>query len=235
MKVVFYSEQCDYSKKLLAYLDRHSIKSLFKLVNVDKVSAPKDIDIVPTIIDTELNQPLKGKKAFEYLLNIKYFNNPTNNIEFEKYIPANPNIPEDEKANKSKTLNLEINGQSQVVQDGFNEVFKGVARNIDDPILFNQQTRQPIKFEFDSNTSTKTNTNTNVDPNINSEIKHVFNYQNQVGTTVNNVQPPVVQNDSVSFHENNSNNTVSKATQEMVNARQIQDKKLAVLMQMKRR
>jgi hypothetical protein len=50
------------------------IKSLFKLINIDKTQAPQEIDIVPTIIDTELNQPLKGKKAFEYLLNIKYFN-----------------------------------------------------------------------------------------------------------------------------------------------------------------
>ena len=67
MKVVFYSEQCDYCKKLLDYMDKYNITSLFKLINIDKSTPPKDIDIVPTIIDTELNQPLKGKKAFEYL------------------------------------------------------------------------------------------------------------------------------------------------------------------------
>lgn len=168
MRVVFYSEQCDYCNKLLAYMDKYNINSLFKLINIDKTTAPKDIDIVPTIIDTELNQPLKGKKAFEYLFNIKYFNNPTNNVEYIKEIPSNPNIPEDEKAVKSKSMNLEINQQSQI--DGINEVFK------------------------DNDT-----------------------------------------NESINFHENNSNSTISKATQEMVNARNVQDKKLSVLLQMRRR
>jgi hypothetical protein len=168
MRVVFYSEQCDYCNKLLAYMDKYNINSLFKLINIDKTTTPKDIDIVPTIIDTELNQPLKGKKAFEYLFNIKYFNNPTNNVEYIKEIPSNPNIPEDEKAVKSKSMNLEINQQSQI--DGINEVFK------------------------DNDT-----------------------------------------NESINFHENNSNSTISKATQEMVNARNVQDKKLSVLLQMRRR
>ncbi len=112
MKVVFYSDKCEYCKKLLAYLDKYNIKNIFKLVNIDVTEAPKDIDIVPTIIDTELNQPLKGKKAFEYLLNIKYFNNPTNNIEYIKELPPNPDIQEDDKAIKSKTINLEIDNSN---------------------------------------------------------------------------------------------------------------------------
>ncbi len=112
MKVVFYSDKCEYCKKLLAYLDKYNIKNIFKLVNIDVTEAPKDIDIVPTIIDTELNQPLKGKKAFEYLLNIKYFNNPTNNIDYVKDLPPNPDIKEDDKAVKSKTINLEIDNSN---------------------------------------------------------------------------------------------------------------------------
>lgn len=112
MKVIFYSEQCEYSKKLLAYLEKNNITNLFKLVNIDKTNVPKDIDVVPSILDTELNQPMKGKKAFEYLLNLKYFNNPTNNVDYIKELPANPNIPEDDKAIKSKTLNLELNSSN---------------------------------------------------------------------------------------------------------------------------
>jgi hypothetical protein len=108
MKIIFYSEQCEYSKKLIAYLDKNNIKNIFKLVNIDNIEAPKEIDIVPYIIDTELNQPMKGKKAFEYLLNLKYFNNPTNNIEYINQLPPNPNIPEDEKAINIESLNLEI-------------------------------------------------------------------------------------------------------------------------------
>ena len=109
MKVIFYSNYCEYSVKLVAYLDKHNIKNMFKLVCVDNVDPPKEIDIVPTIVDSELNQPLKGKKAFDYLLNLKYFNNPTNNIELVKELPTNPEIPEDDKAiNITSTNNLEL-------------------------------------------------------------------------------------------------------------------------------
>jgi hypothetical protein len=94
---------------MMTYLDKHNIKSMFKLVNIDILDYPKEIDVVPTIVDTDIMQPLKGKKAFEYLLNIKYFNNPTNNIEYIKDLPDNPIIPEDDKANSNNTLNLEIN------------------------------------------------------------------------------------------------------------------------------
>ena len=109
MKVIFYSNHCEHSIKLMAYLDKHNIKSMFKLICIDNVDPPEYIDIVPTIIDSELNQPLKGKKAFEYLLNLKYFNNPTNNIELVKEIPSNPEIPEDDKAQTiTSTNNLEL-------------------------------------------------------------------------------------------------------------------------------
>ena len=126
MKIVFYSDKCEYCKKLIAYLEKHNIKYIFKMVNIDNTEAPKDIDIVPTIIDTELNQPLKGKKAFEYLLNIKYFNNPTNNIDFIKDIPSNPEIIEDDKATQIKTINLEINSNSNSLNqiNPINELFK---------------------------------------------------------------------------------------------------------------
>ena len=109
MKVIFYSDNCEYCNNMMTYLDKHNIKTMFKLVNIDTINYPKEIDTVPTIIDTELLQPLKGKKAFEYLLNIKYFNNPTNNIDYIKDLPNNPDIPEDEKANTNNILNLEIN------------------------------------------------------------------------------------------------------------------------------
>jgi len=127
MKVVFYSEQCEYCKKLLGYLEKNNIKSLFKLINIDKTQAPKEIDIVPTIIDTELNQPLKGKKAFEYLLHVKYFNNPTNNIEYVKELPPKPEIPEDVLAVKSETINLNLDTANPFVvktDSQINDLFK---------------------------------------------------------------------------------------------------------------
>ena len=122
MKVVFYSNHCEYCKKLLLYLEKYNIKSLFKLINIDDTPAPPGIDSVPSIIDTELIQPLKGKAVFEYLLNLKYFNNPTNNIEYIKNIPINPNIKEDDKALSKNTGNLTIDPNIQPNTDI--EVFK---------------------------------------------------------------------------------------------------------------
>jgi hypothetical protein len=115
MKVVFYSTKCEYSNKLLQYLEKNNITSLFKLVNIDNIIPPKEIDIVPTILDTELNQPMKGKEAFKYLLNLKYFNNPTNNIDYIKDLPPNPDIPEDNMANKMKMDSLELEDKKKAL------------------------------------------------------------------------------------------------------------------------
>ena len=122
MKVLFYSEQCEHSKKLLEYLEKHNIKSEFKFCNIDVIDAPEETDIVPTILDSEINQPLKGKKAFEYVINLKYFNNPTNNIELVKEIPANPEIPVDEKASSSNLLQCsELNETENVAVKFYQE------------------------------------------------------------------------------------------------------------------
>lgn len=155
MKVVFYSEQCEYSKKLLAYLEKNNIKNLFKLVNIDKSYVPDEIDVVPSIVDTELNQPMKGKKAFEYLLNLKYFNNPTNNVEYVKELPANPNIPEDDKADKSKTLNLELgstNTNTVSTETILNDLFNNISKNV---TLEHDSTSDAKKFN-DSTSSKST-------------------------------------------------------------------------------
>jgi len=109
---------------MLAYLEKHNIKNLFKIICIDNIDPPKEIDIVPTIIDSELNQPLKGKKAFDYLFNLKYFNNPTNNIELVKKLPSNPEIPEDDKA-KNETnnniLELDTNPETNNIASTFHE------------------------------------------------------------------------------------------------------------------
>ena len=120
MKVIFYSDNCQYCNNMMIYLDKYNIRTLFKLVNIDNIDPPKGIDIVPTIVDTELIQPLKGKKAFEYLLNIKYFNNPTNNIDYIKDLPDNPIIPEDDKAINNNTHNLEINKNLLILEPTVN-------------------------------------------------------------------------------------------------------------------
>ena len=107
MKILFYSNKCEYSKKILLYLEKNNIKDVFKMINVDNIKLPDDIKVVPTIIDTDLNEVMEGKKAFEYLSNIKYFNNPTNNIDYISKLPENPKIEEDKLASKT-TIGLEL-------------------------------------------------------------------------------------------------------------------------------
>jgi hypothetical protein len=109
MKIIFYSEQCNFSKKLLDYINKNNLVHLFKLINIDNIkNIPTNIDSVPTIVDTNLNQYLKSKKVFEYIVNIKYFNNPTNNIEYTKFLPDKPLIVEDNKAFNEYINNLEL-------------------------------------------------------------------------------------------------------------------------------
>jgi ribosomal protein S8 len=117
MKELYYSESCNVCIQLIEYLEKNNIINQFKLIDISKNEKPKIIDIVPTIIDSDLNQPQKGKQAFEYLLNIKYFNNPTNNIEYVKNIPPNPKIENDKLASIHKSDGLEIVNDTQNFYD----------------------------------------------------------------------------------------------------------------------
>ena len=75
------------------------------MICIDEKTAkvPKHISIVPTVIDTTIESPMEGKKAFEYVINQKYFNHPTNNIEYTKNGIPTPTIDEDTKAASSKS------------------------------------------------------------------------------------------------------------------------------------
>ena len=62
-------------------------------------------ELLNSIIDTEIEAPLEGKKAFEYVINQKYFNHPTNNVEYIKNGVPVPKIEEDSKAIRSGFIN----------------------------------------------------------------------------------------------------------------------------------
>ena len=127
MRILFYSESCDFCVKLLSYIDTNKLGQYFKIICIDKTkNIPKNITVVPTIIDTTVEAPLEGKKAFEYVINQKYFNHPTNNIEYTKEGVPKPTIDEDAKANASKVL--------RGSRPGFSNSFT-ISRSVGKPIV----------------------------------------------------------------------------------------------------
>ena len=106
MRVLFFSRTCGFCNKLIEYIDKNNLSDYFKLICIDDtIDLPKNITIVPTIVSQDIEAPLEGKKAFEYVINQKYFNHPTNNIEYTKLGVPKPSIEEDQKANTTRSTN----------------------------------------------------------------------------------------------------------------------------------
>lgn len=107
MIVLFYSNQCNSCQKLMDYLTNNNILDFFKLINVDNLqSIPENITVVPTIIDTTIESAFEGKKAFEFIMNQKYFNRPTNNVDYWINGLPKPTIEEDKKAIEKHNFNF---------------------------------------------------------------------------------------------------------------------------------
>jgi hypothetical protein len=64
-RVLFISSRCDHCKKILIGFQQHDfLKSLFKVVNIDKQPFPNYIKSVPSILIND--QVIKGDTVFEY-------------------------------------------------------------------------------------------------------------------------------------------------------------------------
>ena len=98
MKVLFYSNNCKFCSELVNKINESNINDL-KMVCIDENNSFENIKIVPTIIDSDYNEILEGKKAFDYINNKKFFDFPTSNILIwqEKEIP-DPKIKNDKLA-----------------------------------------------------------------------------------------------------------------------------------------
>jgi len=85
MSIIFYSPQCKYSKELMIIIEQNNIK--IKKVNISNLKTmPSFLQKVPTIITEDVNQPLVGKQALDWIINHKYFNIVSNNINETKRI-----------------------------------------------------------------------------------------------------------------------------------------------------
>jgi len=93
MNILFYSNKCHYSNLFLNKLKDENMINDFKLINVLEVKnkdIPDIITSVPTIIIKNINTPLVGINAFNWLDNNKFFYQKTNNIN-NKIKPCNVN------------------------------------------------------------------------------------------------------------------------------------------------
>jgi glutaredoxin-related protein len=98
MIILFYSEECQICQKILNYIHTNNKTSYFRLIDIKKTQVD-NIKVIPTLIDKNFKIPIEGVKVFEYIVNLKYFNYPTNNIDFwlNKEVPT-PTIDQDAKA-----------------------------------------------------------------------------------------------------------------------------------------
>ena len=127
MIILFYSNECKFCIKLLEYLKKNNLERYFKMINIMSIkNIPENITIVPTIIDDTIEAPLEGKQAFEYVINQKFFNYPTNNVEYwiNNMIPK-PNIEEDKKAIDKhnfafasiENIDLQISDNNKIIKE----------------------------------------------------------------------------------------------------------------------
>ena len=90
--LLFYSEYCKFSKLLIKKLEDENLINEFKLIDIKTVKElPKIITNVPTIIVKNINRPLVGIHAFNWIENTKYFYQKTNNIKNVFKIPPSKN------------------------------------------------------------------------------------------------------------------------------------------------
>lgn len=151
MRILFYSESCNFCLKLLEYINKNNLEQYFKMICIDEKTAkvPKHITIVPTVIDTTIESPMEGKKAFEYVINQKYFNHPTNNIEYTKNGIPIPTIEEDMKATSSKS------GNNFIFVDKNKDIDKEDKNNFEQVFNFKQVPPQTKNIEVQDNRVTQ--------------------------------------------------------------------------------
>jgi hypothetical protein len=107
---IYLSNKCKYCKDLLIKIKEMNMN--VDLINIDRESYPSIIKSVPTLIADEFNNPLVGKKVFEWVDNYKYFYQKSNNIMLSKNIvlPKNSDLLKEQKEpNNKQVLYCNIN------------------------------------------------------------------------------------------------------------------------------
>jgi hypothetical protein len=155
--LLFYSEKCLYCKLFIKKLNDEQLLPEFRLIDVHELKTiPPAITDVPTIIVKNINIPMCGISAFNWLENSKYFYQKTNNVNVKvRHIDIKEDISmanEHEKKKKSddfanildedddkRTKNKYISPNQNVSITNSNDITQQVR---DQKINPNVQTRQ---------------------------------------------------------------------------------------------
>ena len=91
-QILFYSNKCKYCRDLIKILSNESLIPKTLICTDNNLNLPKDITQTPTLIVSNINEPLVGKKAFEWVKTKKQFNQPSNNIKYASSLIFNETI-----------------------------------------------------------------------------------------------------------------------------------------------
>lgn len=122
MKILFYSNKCNYSLKIIEIINSLKINDI-KFICVDNnTNLPSKLEKVPTLIIPEINQPLVGNNAFKWFELQQKINNNTNNI--------NSSIKIDENAfSNTKDLNTKDEIDEYIDYSFLNKITNEINNN----------------------------------------------------------------------------------------------------------
>ncbi len=219
MRIIFYSNYVEFCIKLMEYIKVNSLEDYFKIVNIDDLSEKETkelgLTVVPTLIDSDIDTPFEGTKAWEYVRNQKYFNHPTNNVEYTKNGIPKPVIEEDIKANIART------GSGFIYVD--QEVEKKFVDK-DDKHNFDKV------FDVKSNHTNQSNQINNNDTSKKNSI-NLITKQVVKPTSIQLIKPTQQNNKTlIPTGKDESNKNLNT----MVNQRTVEDKKTIALMKLRK-
>lgn len=168
MNILFYSNNCPFSKEILNLIIKNQITNHFKLICIEdkNIKIPPFITNVPTLVVKNVNKPLIGLDAFNWIKLQKFINICTFNSTVKVDNPVLPNkdeslhstegvytyIEEKDDPNNSENVNdvqLLINDKSDINDNKLTTLEmndKIVRRNIDMEILFHNAQLASSKF-----------------------------------------------------------------------------------------
>jgi len=193
MYLLFYSNNCIFSLNILQLINNENLDDKFIKIQVDDPinhDKIKDITKVPTIITKEIQTPLVGKAAFEWIKNKKYFNQTTNNIKYAINI-LNPDIKSDidklayniNDTNKITDRYTDINDKNDKIIDNQNNLltYNKLLDNV--PITNNNN----IKFNISENKiGNKLDSQIKKYIEVRNTMNHYNNNNNISSTNLNN-------------------------------------------------